>query len=78
MDYTKLSFEEFVESLKSIKFGMKRVLNLKEASEYTGLSIRTLRAAIKTGKLPHSKINRKNIYIKISDIDHFLLHEYVV
>jgi excisionase family DNA binding protein len=64
--------DRMLDELRKIMLSHKQVLNLVEASKYSGLSIRTLRQLIREGKLPYSKPNKKNIYLKTIDVNKFL------
>ncbi|MBW2610349.1 MAG: helix-turn-helix domain-containing protein [Deltaproteobacteria bacterium] len=44
---------------------------IKQIAEYMSLSERAVRALLKQG-LPHSRLNRKCILIKYSDVDEFI------
>lgn len=48
------------------------VLNLKDASNYTSLSVRCLRTLLKSGRIPYYRPNGKLIFIERKDLDAFL------
>nr|WP_320948520.1 helix-turn-helix domain-containing protein [Bacteroides intestinalis] len=48
------------------------VLNLKDASIYTSLSVRCLRTLLKSGRIPYYRPNGKLIFIERKDLDAFL------
>ena len=45
---------------------------IKNASKYADVSDRTMREWVNSGELKHSRLNRKTIRIKYTDIDEYL------
>jgi excisionase family DNA binding protein len=49
------------------------LFSLKVASEKTGVPVRTLRSAAESGKIPHTRVGRKNsIYVNVQHVEEAL------
>lgn len=56
---------------------MENILNLKEASTFTGFSMSLLYKLTHFKKIDHYKPNGKNIYFKKEDLERYLLRNKV-
>jgi excisionase family DNA binding protein len=64
---------EFPELENRQETGQKEVLSLKEAANYMGLAVGTLYRLTCTHALPYYKPGGKIIYLKLSDIQEYML-----
>ena len=71
MDTIQLA--EKLDRIEKLLLGSKKVLNLEEASEYTGISRSYLYKLTSRGIIPHSKPNGKMIFISKDLLDDWLL-----
>ena len=64
---------EIEQRVRSLLITRKRVLTLKEASDYSGLSLSNLYKRTSTNEIPHSKPSGKIIYIERKKFEKYLL-----
>ncbi|WP_149275487.1 helix-turn-helix domain-containing protein [Pareuzebyella sediminis] len=71
MDTIQLA--EKLDRIEKLLLGSKKVLNLEEAAEYTGISRSYLYKLTSKGIIPHSKPNGKMIFLSKEKLDDWLL-----
>lgn len=71
MDTIQLA--EKLDRIEKLLLGSKKVLNLEEAAEYTGISRSYLYKLTSRGIIPHSKPNGKMIFLSKEKLDDWLL-----
>ena len=54
---------------------MNKPMNIKQASEYTGLSVHTLYKYVGQGKVPHHKPEGGRIFFYSADLDRWIKGE---
>lgn len=52
---------------------MNDIITAKEAAQLTRLKVATIHRLARSGKIPHSKPNGKNVYFRRSDIEAWML-----
>lgn len=64
--------EKKIDNLSKALLFKKDMMNMREASEYTGLSLSYLYKLTHTNAIPHSKPTGKKIYFEREKLDAFL------
>ena len=70
MTYLKQEIEAL---FKKASLNTKQVLNVEEASEYTGLSTSTLYKLTSSRRIPHSKPSGKKVFFSREALDEWML-----
>ena len=68
-----INLDERLARIESLLLSQKKVLNLDEACDYTGMSRSYLYKLTSTGAIPHSKSGGKLIYFDIELLNNWLL-----